>query len=164
MDILTSTLLWLEECHGLNYAINDLKNGNLMISRNGQLKGIDLDTYSPVFTPLDKLPDFFFLAITILLFILRVFTGMNEEEVKAGGLLNDPKALRAILEEFWPFGNLREITHGRVENDEVIEWILKLINHSRDGTFAHEPESFTASIDHLIHMKRGLVNEEMVLD
>jgi len=164
MDVLTSTLLWLEECHGLNYAINDLKNGNLMISRNGQLKGIDLDTYSPVFTPLDKLPDFFFLAITVLLFVLRVFTGGDDEEVKAGGLLNDPKALRATLEKFWRFGNLEQLTHGRVENEEVIQWILKLINKSRDGTFAHEPESFTASIDQLIHMKRGLVNEEMVLD
>jgi hypothetical protein len=93
-----------------------------------------------------------------------VFTGGDDEEVKAGGLLNDPMALRATLENFWRFGDLGSITHGRVQNEEVIQWILKLINHSRDGTFAHEPESFTASIDQLIHMKRGLVNEEMVLD
>jgi DNA-binding helix-hairpin-helix protein with protein kinase domain len=47
MDLLTSIVLWLEEVHALGYAVNDLKNGNLMVSRRGQLKGIDLDTYSP---------------------------------------------------------------------------------------------------------------------
>lgn len=165
MDVITSTLLWLEECHGLNYAINDLKNGNLMISRNGQLKGIDLDTYSPIFTPLDKLPDFFFLAITVLLFTQRIFTDSTEEhDLKASGLLSDMDALQKMLISNWRFGDLNSITHGRVNNDEVIQWITNLIQQSRDGTFAHEPESFTECIDQLIHMKRGLVNEEMVLD
>ncbi|MGA0333055.1 MAG: hypothetical protein ACO3N7_06485 [Kiritimatiellia bacterium] len=164
LDVITSTLLWLEECHGLNFAINDLKNGNLMISRNGQLKGIDLDTYSPVFTPLDKLPDFFFLAITVLLFVLRVITGGEDENIKAGGLLSNMDALEKILRDKWRFGDLQEITHGRVQNEEVIQWILELIEHSRNGVYAHEPEAFTQSINQLIHMKRGLVNEEMVLD
>ncbi|MDF3129756.1 hypothetical protein P0Y35_11165 [Kiritimatiellaeota bacterium B1221] len=164
LDVITSTLLWLEECHGLNFAINDLKNGNLMISRNGQLKGIDLDTYSPVHGPLDKLPDFFFLAITVLLFVLRVITGGHDENIKASGLLSDPAALQKLLKENWRFGDLEKLTHGRVQNNEVIHWIMHLIEKSRDGSFAHEPEMFTASIDELIHMKRSLVNEEMVLD
>jgi hypothetical protein len=150
--------------HGLNFAINDLKNGNLMISRNGQLKGIDLDTYSPVYTPLDKLPDFFFLAITMLMFMLRVITGGDDEHIKAGGLLSDPKALEQFLKSNWRFGDLTHLSHGRVHTEEVIHWFMNLINHSRDGSFAHEPEMFTACIDQLIHMKRGLVNEEMVLD
>jgi hypothetical protein len=164
LDVITSTLLWLEEVHGLNFAINDLKNGNLMISRNGQLKGIDLDTYSPVYTPLDKLPDFFFLAITMLMFMLRVITGGDDEHIKAGGLLSDPKALEQFLKSNWRFGDLTHLSHGRVHTEEVIHWFMNLINHSRDGSFAHEPEMFTACIDQLIHMKRGLVNEEMVLD
>ena len=164
LDVITSTLLWLEECHGLNFAINDLKNGNLMISRNGQLKGIDLDTYSPVFTPLDKLPDFFFLAITVLLFILRVLTGEEEENIKASGLLSNMDALKNILVKYWRFGDLEKQTNGRVRSEEVLIWMMQLIDKSRDGTFAHEPEAFTACIDQLIHIKRGLVNEEMVLD
>lgn len=164
LDVITSTLLWLEECHGLNYAINDLKNGNLMISRNGQLKGIDLDTYSPVFTPLDKLPDFFFLAITVLLFVLRVITVGHDGEIKASGLLSDMDALQDILREKWRFGDLETLTHGRVNSEEVIHWIMNLIDESRNGNFAHEPEKFTDCINQLIHIKRGLINEEMVLD
>lgn len=164
LDVITSTLLWLEEVHGLNYAINDLKNGNLMVSRNGQLKGIDLDTYSPVFTPLDKLPDFFFLAITVLLFVLRVITVGHDEDIKASGLLSDMDALHNILREKWRFGDLEAITHGRVNSEEVIHWIMNLIDESRNGNFAHDPEKFTACIDQLIHIKRGLINEEMVLD
>jgi hypothetical protein len=44
-DVLT---LWVEEIHNLNYAINDLKGGNIMIGRRGQLKEIDMDSYSLV--------------------------------------------------------------------------------------------------------------------
>jgi len=33
LDLLTSVLLWLEDVHSIGYAINDLKNGNLMMSR-----------------------------------------------------------------------------------------------------------------------------------
>lgn len=164
LDIMTSTLLWLEECHNLNFAINDLKNGNLMISRRGQLKGIDLDTYSPVFSPMDKLPDFFFLAVTLLLFVLRVLTVGHDEHIKAGGLLSDMGALDKTLHEIWRYGDLAKSSGGRVENDQVIRWILHVIDHSRSGAFAHEPAMFTDSIDQLIRLKRSLVNEEMVLD
>lgn len=164
MDVMTSTLLWLEECHGLGFAINDLKNGNLMLSRRGQLKGIDLDTYSPIRTPLDKFPDFFFLAITLLLFVLRVFTDGHDEDIKASGLLGDMDALHAMLEKIWRFGDLSQITDGRLESEQLIQWIMEVIDLSRDGTFAHEPERFTNSIDELIRFKRAFANEEMVLD
>lgn len=163
-DVMTSTLLWLEECHGLGFAINDLKNGNLMLSRRGQLKGIDLDTYSPVRTPLDKLPDYFFLAVTLLLFVLRVLTEGHDENIKASGLLGDSQALDSMLREIWRFGDLSVLTEGRLETEPVLQWILHMIEHSRDGTFAHEPERFTASIDELIRFKRAFANEEMVLD
>ena len=46
LDLLTSVLLWVEEIHNLNYAVNDLKGGNIMIGRRGQLKGIDMDSYA----------------------------------------------------------------------------------------------------------------------
>jgi len=164
LDIMTSTLLWLEETHEAGFAINDLKNGNLMLSRRGQLKGIDLDTYSPIFSPLDKLPDFFFLAVTLLMFVLRVFTEGHDENIKASGLLGDMDALDQMLHTIWRFGDLKQQSEGRVESEEVIRWILEIINESRNGNYAHEPEAFTQMIDTLIHHKRNLMNEEMVLD
>jgi len=163
-DVMTSTLLWLEECHGLGFAINDLKNGNLMMSRRGQLKGIDLDTYSPIRTPLDKLPDFFFLAVTLLLFALRILTNGDDGNIRASGLLGDMNALHTMLNGIWRFGDLSAATDGRLETKEVILWLMRIIEQSRDGTFAHEPEIFTHEIDQLIRMKRALINEEMVLD
>lgn len=163
-DVMTSTLLWLEECHGLGFAINDLKNGNLMLSRRGQLKGIDLDTYSPIRTPLDKLPDFFFLAVTLLLFALRVLTEGEYHSIKASGLLGDMNALHTMLTKVWRFGDISLLTDGRLESEQVIQWLMHIIEQSRDGTFAHEPETFTAAIDELIRFKRAFANEEMVLD
>ena len=163
-DVMTSTLLWLEECHGLGFAINDLKNGNLMLSRRGQLKGIDLDTYSPIRTPLDKLPDFFFLAVTILLFAIRVLTEGHDHNIKASGLLGDMDALHKMINKIWRFGDLSVITDNRLESNQVIQWLIHIIERSRDGTFAHEPETFTAAINDLIRFKRAFANEEMVLD
>ncbi len=72
LDLLTSILLWLEEIHQLNYAVNDLKNGNLMVSRRGQLKGIDLDSYSLIVDPLDRATDYFFLAVSLVLLLLNI--------------------------------------------------------------------------------------------
>src|SRR5262245_36871379 len=72
LDVLTSILLWVEEIHSLNYAVNDLKGGNIMIGRRGQLKGIDIDSYSPVATRLDPLTDFFYLEMFIWLFLVFI--------------------------------------------------------------------------------------------
>ncbi|HWZ91467.1 MAG TPA: hypothetical protein VNW92_21545, partial [Polyangiaceae bacterium] len=69
LDLLTSVLLWMEGVHEVGYAINDLKNGNLMMSRRGQLKGIDLDSYAPVHSPKDKVTDFMFLAVSVILLL-----------------------------------------------------------------------------------------------
>lgn len=164
LDILTSTMLWLEETHAAGFAINDLKNGNLMLSRRGQLKGIDLDTYSPIFNPLDKLPDYFFLAITLLMFILRVFTEGHDQDIKASGLLGDMEALDEMLHTIWRFGNIEKQSEGRVTSEQVIAWMIHVIDHSRNGSFAHEPEAFSQAVDDLILIKRSLINEEMVLD
>ena len=71
MDLLTSTALWLEEVYSLGFAVNDLKNGNAMMSRRGQFKAIDLDSYSRIFSHLDKLTDFFFLAVSSLQLVTR---------------------------------------------------------------------------------------------
>ncbi|MFT5240651.1 MAG: serine/threonine protein kinase, partial [Kiritimatiellia bacterium] len=164
LDVLTSTLLWLEETHALGYAVNDLKNGNLMISRRGQFKAIDLDAFSPIQSTLDMLPDYFFLAVTLLLFVLRVMDGGKDSKLKAQGLLTDPAALHKTLTRLWRFGDLAELTDGRVHSSEVIEWMVSCMDRCRNGSFAHDPKAFSACIDQLIHIKRRLTQEEMILD
>ncbi len=164
LDILVSKLLWLEEVHRLGYAINDLKNGNLMLNRRGQLKGIDLDSYSPIFSPLDKMTDFFFLAVSNLMFLLSCLNRGNADSLVAKELLGDPATLRALLLEHWPFGPIEESSAGRVTRQEFTHLAVELINESRLGIYAHEPEKFSRAIDRVIHLKRSLTQEEIVLD
>ncbi len=40
-----------------------------MMSRRGQLKGIDLDSYSKTHSPKDKMTDFMFLAVSLILLL-----------------------------------------------------------------------------------------------
>ncbi len=160
LDIVTSTLLWVEEVHNLGFSINDLKNGNLMLTRRGQFKGIDLDTYSRIHSPLDKHPDFFFLAVSLLLFFLHIFGGGDAPENSARHLLSDPDALRKHLSLLWP----HQKTLGTVDSHEVIDWICGTIDLSRRAVYAHEPNRFSHDINRLIALKRRLVREEMVLD
>ncbi len=164
LDILVSKLLWLEEAHRLGFAINDLKNGNLMLSRRGQLKGIDLDSYSPIFSPLDKLPDFFFLAVSNLMFLLSNAGRSPTTSIRAGDLLSDPAGLRRTLLEKWPFGDVAASSHGRVTAEAFVDLAVELINDSRSGSYAHAPEKFTRMIDRVIYIKRSLTQEEIVLD
>ena len=81
----------------VGYAINDLKNGNLMVSRRGQFKGIDLDSYSPIGTETDRVMDFFFLAVTVLLFLLNASRRQGEPMLSCEGLLHSEDALRSEI-------------------------------------------------------------------
>jgi hypothetical protein len=164
LDLLTSTLLWLEEIHHLGYAINDLKNGNLMISRRGQFKGIDLDSYSPIRTPLDRVMDFFFLAVTVLLFLLNSWKKPGLPMVTCEGLLHSRDALRKGILAAWSIGDLSEISKGRVHNEQLLDLFIDLIERSRDRTYANNPDQFTDDINRLIALKRNTFEEEMVLD
>jgi hypothetical protein len=164
LDLITSQLLWIEEVHALGFAVNDLKNGNIMLSRRGQLKAIDLDTYSLVSKPTDKVPDFFFLAITLLLFTLRILVGKKDDHIAAQGLLGDIKALRGMLTHIWDFGDVADISDGRVNTEEVIDWLATTMDDARSGVFANDPAVFTNRIDNLINIKRRLTQEEMILD
>ncbi len=164
LDLLTSKALWIEEVHDLGYAVNDLKNGNVMMSRRGQFKAIDLDSYSPVFTHLDKLPDFFFLAVSALQLIARGCAwdqSARSSEIRE--LLSSPGAIEKRLGEIWPYGDLRAVSGGRVETSEVTRFFARFIDDARSGKFASEPESFTQAIDALIFLKRRLTTEEMIL-
>jgi len=164
LDILTSKALWIEEVHGLGFAINDLKNGNIMMSRRGQFKAIDLDSYSRVFSHLDKLPDFFFLAVSALQLITsgcpaaRAATSSGIKD-----LLSDPGAVERWLSEVWSYGDLSLQSRGRVATAEVTKFFARFIDEARSGAFASEPDRFTKAIDALIFLKRRLSTEEMVL-
>lgn len=165
LDILVSNLLWLEETHQIGFAINDLKNGNLMLNRRGALKGIDLDSYSPIFSPLDKITDFFFLAVSMLLFHLRTLVHEDgEAHLRANELLSNPKRLEQLFAERWPFGDVSRQSNGRLDQRQLISLFCTLIDDARTGVYAHEPERFSAAIDHLIYLKRLLTQEEIILD
>jgi hypothetical protein len=164
MDILTSTALWLEEVHHLGYAVNDLKNGNVMMSRRGQFKAIDLDSYSRGFSHLDKLPDFFFLAVSSLQLVTRGCgwdKSATAPEIRE--LLANPGAVERRLLEIWPYGDLGTQSDGRIATGDVTGFFARFIDDARSGRFAEEPQRFTDAIDTLIYLKRRLSTEEMVL-
>lgn len=164
MDLLTSTALWLEEVHSLGYAVNDLKNGNVMMSRRGQFKAIDLDSYGRIFSHLDKLTDFFFLAVSSLQLVTRGCAwdkSATSSEIKE--LLADPGAVEGRLLEIWPYGDLSALSGGRVTTGDVTGFFARFIDSARSGLFAEDPAQFTGAIDNLIFLKRRLSTEEMVL-
>jgi hypothetical protein len=164
LDLLTSILLWVEEIHTLGYAVNDLKNGNLMVSRRGQLKGIDMDPYSRVVTSLDKLPDFFFLAASLLLLIVKAQPAENSQAVNVERTLSSRDNMWAALRQSWSYGDVARISHGRVETSDVINLLVDLIRKSRNRTYSTDAEVFRQDIDRLIRLKRTVFIEEIVLD
>ncbi|MEI6072094.1 MAG: hypothetical protein WCS31_09895 [Verrucomicrobiae bacterium] len=164
LDLLTSKALWIEEVHGLGFAVNDLKNGNVMMSRRGQFKAIDIDSYSRVFSHLDKLPDFFFLAVSALQLITHgCGPGRAAVAPDIKDLLSDPGAVGKRLREIWPYGDLSLQSGGRVATAEVLQFFARFIDDARSGVFANEPGRFTQAIDALIFLKRRFSTEEMVL-
>lgn len=164
LDLMTSVLLWLEEVHKLDYAVNDLKNGNLMISRQGQLKGIDLDAYSPLTDPADRAADFFFLAISLLLLLLNLQKPREQPLADCTGMLQSRDSLHCGLEAAWPFEDVARLSHDRVRTSDTIELFVDLIERSRNHAYAHDPGLFAQDIDRLISLKRNIFATEIVLD
>jgi hypothetical protein len=164
LDLLTSVLLWLEEVHQLNYAVNDLKNGNLMISRRGQLKGIDLDAYSLITDPMDRVTDFFFLAVSLVLLMLNIRKTREQPLASATGVLHSRDAIAEALSNSWPFEDVARISAGRVSTPETVELLVDLVDRSRNHAFAKDPDLFTQDIDRLINLKRAIFGTEIVLD
>jgi len=164
LDLLTSVLLWLEEVHQINYAINDLKNGNLMMSRRGQLKGIDLDSYAPVHSPRDKVTDFMFLAVSLVLLLLGAKGRFSELRMPWEELIENESRLRAGLMRAWPFGDVEALSEGRVSEEELLSVLVDLVQRSRRLVYAKKPELFSEDVARLIGIKRRLLLEEMVID
>ena len=164
LDLLTSVLLWLEDVHRIGYAINDLKNGNLMMSRRGQLKGIDLDSYAPVHSPRDKVTDFMFLAVSLILLLFSVPVANRGRHVSWEELVVSEARLRSGLAEAWPFGDVEESSAGRVTREELTQVIVDLVHRSRHLTYTKKPELYSEDVGRLISVKRRLLFEEMVID
>ncbi len=164
LDVLTSVLLMVEEVHSLGFSINDLKNDNLMMNRRGQIKGIDLDSFTRVGTPYDKVMDFMFLAGSVILFVFnapsaRPKIGLNWRELAAS-----EERLRAELAHGWPLGDIDAMSDGRVQEQELLDLLVDIVHRCNGMTYPKHPELFSADIVRLISMKRRLLTEEFVID
>lgn len=162
LDLLVSKTLWVEEVHGLGFAVNDLKNGNVMINRRGQFKAIDLDAYSRIFSHLDKMPDFFFLAVSTVQLLTAGQGDLGAGHMKS--LFGDSELLRTFLREQWNFREVPAIREGRFDREELVGFLVRFVEDARTGEFSREPAAFRAAIDALILLKRRLGNQEMVLE
>lgn len=160
LDLLTSTILWIEEVHSLGYAINDLKNGNLMINRRGQFKAIDLDSYSRIHSPLDKLADFFFLGIATLHLITGKFTSLRPEKDASGEI----ERVRQALNLAWmDVPETREATPETLRK-ELSAFFAGYLGHCRSGHYARNPHDFSNSVNHFISLKRRIFSDALILD
>ncbi|MGC4093615.1 MAG: hypothetical protein QM756_38095 [Polyangiaceae bacterium] len=164
LDLLTSVLLWLEDVHRIGYAINDLKNGNLMMSRRGQLKGIDLDSYAPVHTARDKVTDYMFLAVSLILLLFSAPVANRGYQTHWEALIESEERLRRGLIEAWPFGDVELMSAGRVTREELTSVLVDLVHRSRNLSYTKQPELFSTDIGRLISIKRRLLLQEMVID
>lgn len=164
LDLLTSVLLWLEDVHRIGYAINDLKNGNLMMSRRGQLKGIDLDSYAPAQSARDKVTDFMFLAVSLVLLLFSAPVANRGHHTAWERLIESEERLRRGLAEAWPFGNVEALSNGRVSHDELSAVLIDLIHRSRNLSYTKHPDWFSDDIARLIDIKRRMLVEELVID
>jgi hypothetical protein len=164
LDLLTSVLLWVEEIHNLGYAVNDLKGGNIMIGRRGQLKGIDMDSYSPVSKRLDLVTDFYFLAMSIWLLVRFIQGDARPLQAEDDRTLRSREGIRSLLRGIWAFGDVSKMSHGRLSEEEVLDLLGDLIYRSRKGAYMEEKALFANDIDRLIRLKRTLLLEEIILD
>jgi hypothetical protein len=164
LDLLTSVLLWMEGVHAVGYAINDLKNGNLMMSRRGQLKGIDLDSYAPVHSPKDKVTDFMFLAVSVILLLFSAPVANRGRTVPWEALIENEERLRAGLTEAWPFGNVEQLSDGRVSREQLTNVLVDLVQRSRHLIYTKRPELFSEDIARMVNLKHELLIEELVID
>jgi hypothetical protein len=160
LDLLTSIVLWMEEVHSLGYAVNDLKNGNLMINRRGQFKAIDLDSYGRISSSLDKLADFFFLGISTV----HLLTGQfGVSRLQAGGE-SDLEAIARALEVAWMELPESESRERKAQRAGLLEFFQDYLERCRSGFYARNPDKFAGEVDRLISLKRQLFSETLILD
>jgi hypothetical protein len=164
LDVLTSVLLTVEEVHQIGYSINDLKNDNLMMNRRGQLKGIDLDSFSPIETPYDKVTDFMFLAASVILLMFNAPSARPRDGLDWKELAASEERLRREFAQAWPLGDIEALSEGRVSKQELVDLLVDLVQRCHQLTYSRRPDLFSADIVRLIGMKRRLLTEEFVID
>jgi hypothetical protein len=160
LDILISILLWVEEIHKMGFAINDLKNGNIMLNRRGQLKGIDLDAYF-FLNKTKKEDDFMLLAILLVIFITQVFSEQFLPLHTSDLLKNEVTTMKIILKNAWPFDDLPKNNSEALE--EVIDSLAWLISNCKSKVYSQDKNKFSHDIDKFIFLKRKLFEKEIVL-
>jgi hypothetical protein len=164
VDVMISTLLWVEKVHGLGYSINDVKTGNIMMNCRGQIKGIDLDFYQKTSTfPQAFMQDFFLLSWAFLLLLINA---PRKEPISSESLRNNfGEALQkgadllkeALLEE-WTFADL-----SRKDANAFLICFVDVILRSRSNAYGANPELFSKDINRLIYLKRLFFEREIVL-
>jgi hypothetical protein len=157
-------LLWVEKVHGLGYAINDVKSGNVMMNCRGQIKGIDLDFYqiAPPF-PQAFLQDFFLLSWVCLLLLINAprKDPMPPDLLKdefGSALQNGPNFLKDALLEEWKFVDL-----SRKDANLFLDCFVDIIFRSRSNAYGPNPDLFKQDIDRLLYLKRLFFERVIVL-
>lgn len=165
MDLLTGMLMCLEQVHGLGYAMNDLKNDNMMVSRRGQVKGIDLDSFSRIHSPLDKYTDFVFLATSLMLVVLHAPRPKADQVIGDWQhLIHDEAKLRQAIATAWTGEAVEELSAGRVRQEELVLVLTNLVLRSKRLDYANDPSAFSQDITRLVDVKRRLLAEDLVID
>ncbi len=164
IDLMVSMLLWVEKVHNLGYAINDVKTGNIMINRRGQIKGIDLDFYHKASTlPEAMMQDYFLLSWSCLFLFINapLETPFPTSLVKTEygiPLQEGEKALKKKLLEKWVFEDLTD-----TEKHLFLDCLVDILFRSRSNVYGRDPKLFGQDIDRLIYLKRLFFEREIVL-
>jgi hypothetical protein len=164
IDLMVSMLLWVEKVHNLGYAINDVKTGNIMINRRGQLKGIDLDFYQKKPPAAEAvMQDHFLLSWSCLfLFInapLKTPFPTHALKTEYGIPLQEgEEALKKKLLENWVFDELPD-EHRHL----FLDCLVDILFRARSNEYGRDPKLFARDIDRLIYVKRLLFEREIVL-
>ena len=164
LDLLVSLALWVERVHELGFAVNDLKNGNVMVSRRGQVKGIDLDSYGRIFSAGDKLGDFIFLAVAMLQMVKRA----TDWEGEGWSLENHLSILGDVegMKKFFVRGFLLRGTEDG-EGGKVWEYLAAylafFLGACWSGEFCENARGFSGAIDELIFLRRRVGGRYLLL-
>ena len=164
IDVMVDVLLWVEKVHGLGYAINDVKTGNVMMNCRGQIKGIDLDFYH-IAPPSPKafMQDFFLLSWVCLLLLINAprQDPLPSEKLKndfGDALQSGADFLRDALLAQWRFTDL-----SSKDANEFVDCFVYIIFRSRLNTYGTNPDLFKQDINRLIYLKRLFFEREIVL-
>jgi hypothetical protein len=136
-----------------------------MMSRRGQIKGIDLDSFSPISSPVDKYTDFMFLAASLVLVVLHApEPGGKSLGVDWHKLTESEKLLSRAVSSAWSREAVETLSEGRVHAEELTEVLVRLVRYSKSLVYADDPATFSRDIAELSNVKRRMLHEDFVID